>query len=306
PPTYPNPNSNLYSPRSKPSVLPPWPTSPSFDFLGYAVDGFRDFVSLSVDSSVCPGEITITQVSSDAAGKLSCDPHSNYAGIIAIKNPIGRTFILTRKGLPLDSGLGSSAVVPPLEQFSSTNCSAGSSGRRSWYSLELKSEEKVSDYHTDNVGPVIMGGFVLIRNYEPLDLKKLNFREKKDLYFVLVSPEFKAPTMKMRATLPLEIGMADFAVALAAAVLEGDVAGLGKALSGDRIVEPRQAPLILGMEVVKKVAIEAGAFGCTISGARPTAVAMIDCEERGEDCGEDGGGVLEKRGIKGGGGSESA
>nr|POE52890.1 homoserine kinase [Quercus suber] len=179
------------------------------------------------------------------------------------------------------ASLRSSAVVPPLEQFSSTNCSAGSSGRRSWYSLELKSEEKVSDYHTDNVGPVIMGGFVLIRNYEPLDLKKLNFREKKDLYFVL-------------------------AVALAAAVLEGDVAGLGKALSGDRIVEPRQAPLILGMEVVKKVAIEAGAFGCTISGARPTAVAMIDCEERGEDCGEDGGGVLEKRGIKGGGGSESA
>ncbi|KAF3955846.1 hypothetical protein CMV_018976 [Castanea mollissima] len=30
----------------------------------------------------------------------------------------------------------------------------------------------------------IMGGFVLIRNYEPLDLKKLNFPEKKDLYFV--------------------------------------------------------------------------------------------------------------------------
>lgn len=50
----------------------------------------------------------------------------------------------------------------------------------------------------------------MIRNYEPLDLKKLNFPEKKDLYFVLVSPKFEAPTKKMRATLPLEIGMADF------------------------------------------------------------------------------------------------
>lgn len=74
----------------------------------------------------------------------------------------------------------------------------------------LKLEEKVSGYHTDNVGLAIMGGFVLIRNYEPLDLKKLNFPEKKDLYFVLVSPKFEAPTKKMRATLPLEIGMADF------------------------------------------------------------------------------------------------
>lgn len=67
-------------------------------------------------------------------------------------------------------------------------------------------------------------------------MKKLNFPGKKDLYFVLVSPGFEAPTKKMRAALSLEIGMADFvwnssqAVALAAAVLEGDVAGLGKAL----------------------------------------------------------------------------
>ena len=88
----------------------------------------------------------------------------------------------------------------------------------------------------DNVGLTIMGGFILIRNYEHLDLKKLNFPEKNDLYFVLVSPGFEAPTKKMRAALSLEIGMADFvwnssqAVALAAAVLEGDVAGLGKAL----------------------------------------------------------------------------
>ena len=54
----------------------------------------------------------------------------------------------------------------------------------------------------DNVGPAIMGGFILIRNYKPLDLKKLNFPEKKDLYFVLVSPEFEAPPKKMRAALP--------------------------------------------------------------------------------------------------------
>uniref|UniRef100_A0A0D3DA28 GHMP kinase C-terminal domain-containing protein n=1 Tax=Brassica oleracea var. oleracea TaxID=109376 RepID=A0A0D3DA28_BRAOL len=33
-------------------------------------------------------------------------------------------------------------------------------------------------------------------------------------------------------------------------------------------------------------ALEAGAFGCTISGAGPTAVAVIDAAEKGEEIGE--------------------
>jgi homoserine kinase len=57
-------------------------------------------------------------------------------------------------------------------------------------------------------------------------------------------------------------------------------------LSSDKIVEPKRAPLIPGMEGVKKAALEAGAFGCTISGAGPTAVAVVDSEERGVEIGE--------------------
>ncbi|XP_028077689.1 homoserine kinase [Camellia sinensis] len=40
------------------------------------------------------------------------------------------------------------------------------------------------------------------------------------------------------------------------------------------------------MEAVKKAAMEAGAFGCTISGAGPTVVAVIDDEERGREIGD--------------------
>jgi flagellar biosynthesis protein FliQ len=54
-----------------------------------------------------------------------------------------------------------------------------------------------------------MGGFVLIRSYEPLDLLRINFPEEKELVFVLVSPEFEAPTKKMRAALPADISMKD-------------------------------------------------------------------------------------------------
>uniref|UniRef100_A0A2N9GL85 Homoserine kinase n=1 Tax=Fagus sylvatica TaxID=28930 RepID=A0A2N9GL85_FAGSY len=272
---------------------------PGFDFLGCAVDGLGDYVSLTVDSTVHPGQIAISQISGDpAASKLSRDPLFNCAGIAAIEvmkmlgiRSVGLSLSL-QKGLPLGSGLGSSAASAAAAAVAVNEIFGGKLGEEELVLAGLKSEEKVSGYHADNVGPAIMGGFVLIRNYEPLDLKKLNFPEKKDLYFVLVSPEFEAPTKKMRAALPLEIAMAHHvwnssqAVALAAAVLEGDVAELGKALSSDKIVEPTRAPLIPGMEAVKKAAIEAGAFGCTISGAGPTAVAVIDCKERGESIGE--------------------
>lgn len=155
----------------------------------------------------------------------------------------------------------------------------------------LKSEEKVSGYHADNIGPAIMGGFVLIRNYDPLELMKLSFPEEKDLVFVLASPEFEAPTKKMRAALPADIAMAHHvwnssqAGALVASVLMGDALGIGRALSSDKIVEPRRAPLIPGMDAVKRAAVEAGAFGCTISGAGPTAVAVTDCPAKGEAIG---------------------
>lgn len=37
---------------------------------------------------------------------------------------------------------------------------------------------------------------------------------------------------------------------------------------------------------MKKAAIEAGAYGCTISGAGPTAVAVIDDEDKGMEIGK--------------------
>ncbi|KAK9987532.1 hypothetical protein SO802_027771 [Lithocarpus litseifolius] len=244
------------------------------------VDGLGDFVSLSVDYSTRPGEIAITRISSNAVGKLSRNTLSNCTKIAVIEvmnilgiQSIGLSLSL-EKGLPLGSGLGSSVASAAAGAIAVNELFGRKLRKEELVITELESKEKVSGYHADNVGLAIMGDFVLIRNYEPLDMKKLNFPEKKDLYLVLVIPKFETLTKKMRVALPLEIGMADFvwnlsqAVALAAFVLEGDVAGLGKVGS------------------CEKAAIEAGAFGCTISGVGPTAVAVIDCEEKGIRIGE--------------------
>ncbi|KAL1551917.1 homoserine kinase [Salvia divinorum] len=270
---------------------------PGFDFLGCAVDGIGDHVTLRLDPSVQPGELAISHISG-AGSRLSKNPLWNCAGIAAISvmkmlgiRSVGFTLSLD-KGLPLGSGLGSSAASAAAAAVAVNELFGSILSPSELVIAGLESEAKVSGYHADNVAPSILGGFVLIRSYEPLELMQLKFPHEKSLYFVLVNPEFEAPTKKMRAALPSDVTMSNHiwncsqAGALVASVLQGDLIGLGKALSSDKIVEPRRAPLIPGMEAVKKTAIEAGAFGCTISGAGPTAVAVTDSEERGREIGE--------------------
>ncbi|XP_008812621.1 homoserine kinase [Phoenix dactylifera] len=273
---------------------------PGFDFLGCAVDGVGDTVTVAVDPAVPAGTLSISSISGTAtsAAKLSRDPLWNCAGIAGIAamralgvRSIGLSLHL-EKGLPLGSGLGSSAASAAAAAVAVNGLFGGRLSLGELVRAGLESEKKVSGYHADNIAPSIMGGFVLIRSYDPLELLRLEFPAGQDLYFVLVSPEFEAPTKKMRAALPPEVKMKDHvqnssqAAALVAAVVQGDVRVLGSAMSSDGIVEPRRAPLIPGMAGVKKAAIQAGAFGCTISGAGPTAVAVIDGEDKGKEIGD--------------------
>ncbi|KAF3444108.1 hypothetical protein FNV43_RR13798 [Rhamnella rubrinervis] len=84
---------------------------PDFDFFGCAVDGFGDFVSVSLDPHVHPGEISISEIFGDNANKLSKNPLWNCAGIAASEvmkmlgvRSVGLSLSL-EKGLPLGSGL---------------------------------------------------------------------------------------------------------------------------------------------------------------------------------------------------------
>lgn len=47
-------------------------------------------------------------------------------------------------------------------------------------------------------------------------------------------------------------------------------------------MEPVRGPLIPGFAAVKQAAMDAGAYGCTISGAGPTAVAVVSDPGAGE------------------------
>jgi homoserine kinase len=59
-----------------------------------------------------------------------------------------------------------------------------------------------------------------------------------------------------------------------------DLALLRRALD-DRIAEPARAPLLPGFSRAKQAALDAGAFGCSISGSGPTAFAFADDDAAG-------------------------
>lgn len=275
---------------------------PGFDFLGCAVEGLGDHVTAEVREDLPDGSLIIDSITGDG-GRLKLKAKDNCIGIAAQgtlellgydgadgRQPYkGGIALSLKKGLPLGSGLGSSAASAAAAAVAVNALFGSPLTKAQLVPAGLKSEATVSGYHADNVAPALMGGFVLIRSYFPeLELIPLVYPEDSELLFVVVSPVFEAPTRKMRAALPTEISMRSHianssqAAALVTAILRGDAALLGSALASDSIVEPRRAPLIPGMAAVKVAAKAAGAYGCTISGAGPTAVAVTDSLAKAE------------------------
>ncbi|GJN22574.1 hypothetical protein PR202_gb10153 [Eleusine coracana subsp. coracana] len=197
------------------------------------------------------------------------------------------------KGLPLGSGLGSSAASAAAAA-KAVDALFGSRLHRDddLVLAGLESEKAVSGFHADNIAPAILGGFVLVRSYDPFHLVPLESPPRPPPPLRPRHARLRgAPPSKMRAALPKHVAVqhhvrnSSQAAALVAAVLQGDAALIGSAMSSDAIVEPTRAPLIPGMLAVKAAALQAGALGCTISGAGPTAVAVIDGHDKGHEVG---------------------
>jgi homoserine kinase len=113
---------------------------------------------------------------------------------------------------------------------------------------------------------------------EPLDLVQLPVPE--DLWVVVVQPAQRLRTAEARSVLPQTVSLAVAlhqaaqVGAMIAALATGDYALLGRAID-DRIAEPVRSRLLPGFREAKQAALAAGALGSSISGAGPTAFALV-------------------------------
>ena len=153
--------------------------------------------------------------------------------------------------------------------------------------------------HADNVAPSLLGGIVLIRSLDPLDLVQLPV--PAELASCWSGPTSELRTADARAVLPAQSPARRRAAPGGAGggdgrrAAAGDYALLGRAID-DRIAEPARAALLPGFREAKQAALAAGALGSSISGGGPTAFALVRGRQRRRaGRGGDGGGIRRRR-----------
>ena len=133
------------------------------------LQGEGDTVVATADSAAEPGQLTITDIQGDG-GRLSREPADNCIGIAARETlkllpqpPACGVKLRLTKGLPLGSGMGSSAASAAAACWA-VNCLFGAPlTPGALVAAGLQAEAAVSGFHADNIAPALLGGFVLVR-----------------------------------------------------------------------------------------------------------------------------------------------
>ena len=259
---------------------------PGFDVLGLAVDGIGDTVTVELTK----GSAKIADITGRDAELVPRDPERNCAAIAAHAHlrPFGYHAIVTiDKGLALAGGMGGSAASSVAGAYAAALALGQSPVLRDVIAAALEGESAVAGRHLDNIAPSAVGGLALSRSLDPIDVVKLPVGA--DWWIALVTPRVRIQTKDARALLPDASPRAEWiqqmanttALAHAFAVADGDL--LRRALD-DRYAEPRRAPLIPKFDDVKRAALDAGAFGCSISGSGPTLFAVAPDEATARAC----------------------
>ncbi len=262
-----------------------------FDILGFAVDFPGDEVRLTLrEDSV----VSIQDIHGDG-GRLPREASKNTASVAvqSFLSAIGSTQgvdIELFKHLPLGSGMGSSAASG-VAALVAINELMGNTLTRSDLVPHAMEAERVAcgSAHADNVAPSLLGGFVLIRDYHPLDVIKI--ATPTTLYCTLAHPHLELKTEDsrrvLRQSLPLKdaITQSGNIAGLILGLTKPDYALIGRSLR-DVIAEPIRSVFIPGFVKLRATAIEAGALGFGISGSGPTVFALSETHDQATATGE--------------------
>jgi homoserine kinase len=254
-----------------------------FDIFGFAVDQPGDEVVLTLTKDK---DVTITTITGDE-GKLSKDPQKNTAGVgvltflesLGLKQGVS---IELHKKLPLGSGMGSSAASSVAALVGINKLMGEPLNRKELLPFAMEAERVACGAaHADNVAPSLIGGFVLVRGYSPLDV--VSIPTPPNLFCVLVHPHVELKTSDSRQVLRSSISLKDAVTqwgniaGLVAGLMKPDYGLISRSLK-DVVAEPVRSVLIPGFDTIKELAVKEGALGCGISGSGPTIFSL--CMER--------------------------
>jgi homoserine kinase len=219
---------------------------------------------------------------------LPYEAEKNVAGVAALallqKVDIDYGFeIEIHKKIKTGSGIGSSSASASGAVFGINELLGNPFSKHELVDFAMKGEVIASgSEHADNVAPCLLGGFTLVRGYNPLEV--IRIESPSELYAVVLHPHIEVKTSDSRAVLHPMISLKSAIIqwgnvgGLIAGLYTNDYGLIGRSLQ-DVIVEPLRKHLIPNFNEVKNAAIQNGALSAGISGAGPSIFALCKGEE---------------------------
>jgi homoserine kinase len=260
-----------------------------FDILGLCLDTVGDEM---VVREVPEKGIKITKITGQ---KLPLETHENVAGVAGlallekVDASVGYEIEIHKKIKP-GSGIGSSAASAAGAVFAINELLGKPFSKQELIYFAMQGEKLASgSEHADNVSPVILGGFTLVRSYQPLDVLKIN--TPNDLYATIIHPQIEVKTADARAVIKNQVSLKKMVTqmgnfgGLISGLFTNDYDLIGRSLH-DEIIEPNRLVLIPEFNKVKNGVIHAGALGAGISGSGPSIFALSKGERTANFVGE--------------------
>ncbi|MGS2763315.1 homoserine kinase [Sinomicrobium sp. M5D2P9] len=248
-----------------------------FDVLGLCLDTVGDEMVVRKTEA---GKVSITKVEGQ---ELPLQTERNVAGVsaLAMLKALGSSQgfeIEIYKNIKPGSGIGSSAASAAGAVFGINKLLGEPFSAAELIPFAMEGEKLASGaLHADNVAPALLGGFSLVRSYEPLDVIKLH--TPGELFASVIHPQIEVKTADARSVLkhsvPLKKAIQQWGNlgGLVSGLYTEDYELISRSLN-DVIIEPLRSLLIPKFDQVKQAALDAGALGGGISGSGPSIFAL--------------------------------
>ncbi len=257
-----------------------------YDTFGFAIEGLGDYITIKkrTDSQLV--------VEKSEGADLPTDPDQNVATIAvkaflsALESNAGFSFSIKKPFKP-GSGLGSSASSAAGAVYGVNYLLGSPLSVDALLPYVMEGEAFASkSYHADNVAPALLGGFNVVRSYNPLDIFQIPVPE--ELKVLIIFPDVEVKTSEAKALLPKTLSIPEArnqwanVAGVVSALHAADYELLNKSVC-DFIAEPVRKQLIPGYELVKQIAQENGSVGFNISGSGPSMFAFFNKESGMEE-----------------------
>jgi homoserine kinase len=254
-----------------------------FDMLGLALAGVGDRVVARRKSSPGISVAAVLGLDGEPHPYLSTHADENTASIAAQAlwhacGDEGGVELTVQKGIPLQSGMGSSAASAVAAVVAVNALLDKPLSPAALLEYALEGEKYASGaVHADNVAPSLFGGLVLCP--QVLLPQTIQLPVPAGVSAVLIHPNLQVNTAHARRglakgyTMEQWLNQQGYLAGFIAACAANDLDLMRKTLK-DVVIEPQRSAAVPCFDAVKEAAERAGAIGFSLAGSGPSLFAL--------------------------------